>query len=157
MRRNIKPLELNSFLPYQLSLLSNTVSSTIAATYQDKFAISMPEWRLMMVLAEKPDISADDVCKRTHIEKSVISRAVGRLLERHLITRKFDEKDRRRSILRLSEAGMEIYGEVLPVAKSIEKSLFAGLSRQECKALSSLLNKLQERAATLADQEDKPG
>ncbi len=146
MCKHRKPLKLESFLPYRLSLLSNTVSGNIAATYQDKFGISMAQWRIIAVLAEYPNTSADEVCQRTQIEKSVVSRAIASLLERHLISRKFDKKDKRRSILRLSETGLTVYDEVMPVTETFEKKLLATLSREERKSLSSLLNKLQAGA-----------
>ena len=146
MKKHRKPLKLESFLPYRLSLLSNTVSANIAATYQDKFGISMPEWRIMAILAEYADISADDVCQRTRIEKSVVSRAVARLLRRHLISREFDKRDKRRSILRLSETGLSVYDEVMPVAEAFEHKLIAKLSREERNSLSTLLDKLQREA-----------
>jgi len=149
MKKHLKPLKLESFLPYRLSLLSNTVSANIAATYQDKFGISMPEWRVMAILAEYPDSSADDVCQRTQIEKSVVSRAVARLLKRHLISREFDVNDKRRSILRLSETGLSVYDEVMPVAETFEKKLIARLSKEERKSLSTLLDKLQREAGVI--------
>ena len=149
MKKHLKPLKLESFLPYRLSLLSNTVSASIAATYQGKFGISMPEWRVMAILAEYPDSSAYDVCQRTQIEKSVVSRAVARLLKRHLISRKFSENDRRRSILRLSETGLSVYDEVMPVAKTFELKLIAKLSKQERRSLSTLLDILQREASTI--------
>jgi DNA-binding MarR family transcriptional regulator len=149
MKKNRKPLKLGSFLPFRLSLLSNTVSANIAATYQDKFAISMSEWRIMAILAEYPDLSADEVCQRTQIEKSVVSRAVARLLKRHMIIRQIDDEDRRRSILRLSETGLSIYDEVMPVAEDFEKKLIAKLSKQERLTLLSLLDKLQKEAGSI--------
>lgn len=149
MRKNRKPLKLESFLPFRLSLLSNTVSANIAATYQDKFAISMSEWRIMAILAEYPDLSADEVCQRTQIEKSVVSRAVARLLKRHMIIRQIDDDDRRRSILRLSETGLSVYDEVMPIAENFEKKLIAKLSKQERLTLLSLLDKLQKEAGSI--------
>ena len=146
MKKNFKSLKLEDFLPYRLSLLSNTVSSSIAATYQDKFGISMPEWRIMAVLAEYPEISADQVCQRTQIEKSVVSRAVARLLNRHLLSRQFDENDKRRSILSLSTTGLAVYSEVMPVAEAFERRLLESFSASEKKSLDSLLLKLQTEA-----------
>lgn len=144
--RHRKPLRLESFLPYRLSLLSNAISGAIAAVYGDKFAISMPEWRIMMILAEYPDISADEVCRRTKIEKSVVSRAVARLLSRHLINRDVDEKDRRRSILRLSETGLSVYDEVMPIARNYEAELLADLTAEELEAFNDMIDKLMEKA-----------
>ena len=147
--RHRKPLRLESFLPYRLSLLSNAISGAIAAVYGDKFAISMPEWRIMMILAEYPDISADEACRRTKIEKSVVSRAVARLLSRHLINRDVDEKDRRRSILRLSETGLSVYDEVMPIARNYEAELLADLTAEELEAFNDMIDKLMEKANRL--------
>ena len=144
--RHRKPLRLESFLPYRLSLLSNAISGAIAAVYGDKFAISMPEWRIMMILAEYPDISADEVCRRTKIEKSVVSRAVARLLSRHLVNRDVDEEDRRRSILRLSGTGLSVYDEVMPIARNYEAELLADLTVEELEAFNGMIDKLMEKA-----------
>ena len=149
MKKHRNPLKLESFLPFRLSLLSNTVSTNIAAIYQDKFAISMSEWRIMAILAEYPDLSADEVCQQTKIEKSVVSRAVARLLKRHMIIRQFDDEDRRRSILRLSETGLSVYDEVMPIAENFEKKLIAKLSKQERLSLVNLLDKLQQEAGSI--------
>ncbi|HSJ79524.1 MAG TPA: MarR family transcriptional regulator, partial [Erythrobacter sp.] len=37
--------ELAGFLPYQLSVTSNAVSSLIAERYRKRFALKIPEWR----------------------------------------------------------------------------------------------------------------
>ncbi len=148
--RHRKPLQLESFLPYRLSLLSNAVSGAIAAVYGDKFAISMPEWRIMMILAEYPDVSADEVCRRTKIEKSVVSRAVARLLKRHFINREIDEDDRRRSILRLSETGLSVYDEVMPIARDYEAKLLSGLTAEEMETFNAMIDKLLEKASRIA-------
>ncbi len=141
-----KPLRLETFLPYRLSLLSNAVSGAIAREYGDKFAISMPEWRILMILAEYPGISADEVCQRTKIEKSVVSRAVARLLKRHFIQRDLDQNDRRRSILRLSETGLSVYDEVMPIARDYEKTLLANLDAEALDNFNTMIDKLLERA-----------
>ena len=146
-----KPLQLEAFLPYRLSLLSNAVSGAIAAVYGDKFAISMPEWRIMMILAEYPDVSADEVCRRTKIEKSVVSRAVARLLKRHLINRDIDEEDRRCSILRLSETGLSVYDEVMPIARDYEAKLLKGVTRKELEMFNSIIDKLMDKATHIND------
>ena len=144
-----KPLQLESFLPYRLSLLSNAISGAIAGVYGDKFAISMPEWRIMMILAEYPDVSADEVCRRTRIEKSVVSRAVARLLNRHLINREVDEKDRRRSILRLSETGLSVYDEVMPIARNYEAKLLSDLTDEELETFNAMIDRLMKKATEI--------
>ena len=140
-----QPLRLETFLPYRLSLLSNAVSGAIAREYGDKFAISMPEWRILMILAEYPGIAADEVCRRTKIEKSVVSRAVARLLKRHLVHRDLNANDRRRSILWLSKTGLSVYDEVMPIAREYEQQLLANLDAEELKTFNAMIDKLLKR------------
>ena len=72
-------LHLEKFLPYRLSVLSNTVSSAIAAAYFMNFGLSIPEWRVMAVLASTPGLSAAEVTARTAMDKVAVSRAVAAL------------------------------------------------------------------------------
>ena len=141
-----RPLQLEAFLPYRLSLLSNAISGAVAGVYGDKFAISMPEWRIMMILAEYPGVSADEVCRRTKIEKSVVSRAVARLFNRHLINRDRDENDKRRSRLQLSETGLTVYDEVMPIARDYEAKLLASLTTEELEIFNVIIDKLMDEA-----------
>ena len=107
-------LVLESFLPYRLSVLSNRVSSTIAAVYADRFSLTIPEWRVIAVLGRFPDLSAAELVQRTEMDKVAISRAVSRLLKTGRIRRQVFPGDRRRSLLELSKAGQKVYQQIVP-------------------------------------------
>ena len=98
-----KPLDLKKFLPYRLSIVNNKVSYNLGCMYADKFGMSTAEWRVMAVLGQEKDLSAEEVCTKTEMDKVTVSRAVTRMIEKKHIIRKFSEQDRRRSILRLSK------------------------------------------------------
>lgn len=142
-------LKLERFFPYRLSILSNKISSIIADTYKDKFAISITEWRIMAVLGEFPDISADEISARTQIEKSLISRSVSKLLKRKLIERDMAEDDRRRSMIRLSDTGNAVYEEIVPLSYQYERALLECFSEAEQKQFSHLIDRLYEHANSL--------
>src|SRR6476469_4722707 len=95
-------LELEGFLPYRLSVLSNRVSSAIARVYSERFALGVTEWRVMAVLGRYPDLSASEVAQRTAMDKVAVSRAVASLLASGRLQRDIHGDDRRRSVLRLS-------------------------------------------------------
>lgn len=135
-------LHLEGFLPFRLSVLSNTVSSAIAAAYFAHFGLSIPEWRVMAVLASNPGLSAAEVTARTAMDKVAVSRAVARLLERELLKRDIHGDDRRRSVLTLSEAGYSVYDEVAPMTLTCERHLLEPLSEDERATLSRLIDKL---------------
>lgn len=142
-------LQLERYLPYRLSILSNRVSSRIAETYGDKFALSITEWRIMAVLGEYPGVSADEVSLKTQIEKSILSRAINKLLARHFVAREFDPADRRRSMLSLTKTGKSVYDEIVPVAYQFEQALLECFSESERKQFSELVDRLYEHAEDL--------
>lgn len=135
-------LDLEHFLPYRLSVLSNRVSQTIAGAYARRFGIGITEWRVIAVLGRYPGLSANGVAARTAMDKVAVSRAVARLLDRGLLARDTHGEDRRRSVLALSEAGHRIYDEVVPLALAYERRLLAPLDEAERAQLDRLLRKL---------------
>ncbi|HCX10052.1 MAG TPA: MarR family transcriptional regulator, partial [Hyphomonas sp.] len=44
---NVSLLRLREFLPYRLSVLSNTISTRIASLYDREFGLSIWQWRVM--------------------------------------------------------------------------------------------------------------
>ena len=137
-------LDLDRFLPYRLSVLSNRISGAIAREYSQRFDLGVTEWRVMAILGRTPDLSANQVAQRAAMDKVAVSRAVARLLASGRIERDFDEDDRRRSVLRLSEAGYAIYDEVVPLALGFEQQVLGELPAQERALLFRLLDRLDE-------------
>jgi DNA-binding MarR family transcriptional regulator len=137
------PLELENFLPYRLSILSNAVSQAIADDYQRRFDLSMTEWRVMAVLARFDGLSAREVAERTLMDKVAVSRALAKLVETGWVTRATHDGDKRRSVLGLSEAGWAIHEVVAPMARDHERNLLSKLDDQEREWLVRILDKLQ--------------
>jgi len=144
-----KILTLERFLPYQLSVSSNKISGFFADIYQDKFALSITQWRIMAILGEYPGSSADDVSNKTQIEKSILSRAINKLLHRHLIQRVFCESDKRRSMLSLTDTGMDVYSEVVPLSYQYEQQLLDCFNLEERAQFNLLLEKLYQHTDSL--------
>ena len=138
-------LKLERFLPYRLSVLSNRISGEIAALYQDRFGISVTEWRVMAVLGRYPDVSAVEVAEHTAMDKVAVSRAVNALIERGLLLRDIHSDDRRRSVLSLSTDGFAIYDQIVPLARDYERRLLDSLSATEIKRFDALLDALLHR------------
>ena len=147
--RGAQVLRLENFLPYQLSVLANTVSRSIASAYSRKFGLSIPEWRVLAVLGRFPDISAKQVAELAAMDKVRVSRAVATLVAKKHIERRTHRRDRRYSILRHSARGHAIYERIVPLALGYERVLLDALTVDEHKALDRLLGKLQHVAVKL--------
>jgi DNA-binding MarR family transcriptional regulator len=139
-------LHLEKFLPYRLSVLSNTVSSAIAAAYFAHFGLTIPEWRVMAVLAANPGLSAAEVTARTAMDKVAVSRAVAALIAAGRLRRTTVPADRRRTHLALTPTGAGVYSRVVPVALEYERRLVAALSKRDRATLDRILRELLGRA-----------
>ena len=143
-------IKLEEFLPYRLSVLSNTVSNAIADGYKGRFGLSIPDWRVMAVLARLPGSSAQELVRWTRMDKVAVSRGVSRLVERGLLARVTSTEDRRRSELRLTAQGEQVYREIVPMARDYEARLLENISPEYRRLLDEILTDLQQAAERLA-------
>lgn len=148
-----RALILDDFLPYRLSFTSNLVSDTIAGTYEALFGLSIPEWRLVAVIAETGGITQQAIGARTRMDKVTVSRAAIALVGRELLVRRPNPADRRSHLLVLSDAGRALYAAIAPKALDLEARIFAGFEPEEVARFTAMLRRID--AVTLAlRQED---
>ena len=105
-------LRLDAFIPYRLSITSYLVSETIAGAYQALFGLSIPEWRVVAVIAEDEGMTQQQIGRRTRMDKVTVSRATIGLVDRGLVERRPHASDRRSQSLHLSAAGLRAVGHV---------------------------------------------
>jgi DNA-binding MarR family transcriptional regulator len=143
---NPPTLSLEHFVPYRLSVLANTVSAALAGAYARRFGLTIPQWRVIAVLARVPGLSAADVAERTAMDKVAVSRAVLGLTRAGRVSRKLAASDRRRSVLSLTSRGRAVYRRIVPLALAYERRLLAELSPVEQMQFVTLLARLQKRS-----------
>ncbi|HKJ16234.1 MAG TPA: MarR family transcriptional regulator [Xanthomonadales bacterium] len=150
----VNPTEfmLEEYLPYRLSLLSNTVSQGIADRYQQDHDISVTEWRVIVILGRFPGLAASDVVEKTAIDKVTISRAVRNLVDKGFLQRRIDKNDRRKLLLYLTRGkGKRVLESIVPLAAAYENELLASLSSGNRALLEEMMHTLQEKAEKLCE------
>jgi DNA-binding MarR family transcriptional regulator len=130
-------LELESFLPYRLYRLAETVSREFSRIYKERHGLTRPEWRTLSGLGERGTMTATELGEQSAMHKTKVSRAVAELERRRWLTRTPDEKDRRVEHLALTRAGLAAYREMVPLAKAFERELLARLNEDERAAIAS--------------------
>jgi DNA-binding MarR family transcriptional regulator len=141
-------LRLDDFIPFRLSITSNLVSETIAGTYQALFGLTIPEWRLIAVIAEEEGATQQRIGQRTRMDKVTVSRAAIALAARELIERRPNAQDRRSQRLHLSKSGRDLYALVAPKALELEQRILARFTAEEIATFTAMLARMD--AATLA-------
>ena len=139
-------LRLDDFLPYRLSVAANAVSDVVASSYQSRFGLSIPQWRLMAVLGEDGPMTPQALCARTVMDKVTVSRAAAALHERKLVERAPNASDGRSHRVGLSATGQDLYAQIAPLALAHEAGLLKTFTPFERATLQNLLRRLQAAA-----------
>jgi len=151
---NPPALSLDRFVPYRLSVLANTVSAALSGAYARRFGLTVPEWRVIAVLARAPGLSAAEVAARTAMDKVAVSRAVASLARGGRVRRAQATRDRRRSVLTLTSRGRSVYRRIVPLALAYEQRLLEALSADEQDQFGKLLARLLDRSLRLGPARD---
>ena len=150
-------LILGEFLPYQLSTTSNAVSEFIARSYRGRFGLKIPEWRVMAVLGERASATQRELVAATQMDKVTVNRASKALVDRGLIGRAPNETDGRSHHLALTPVGQELYGQIVPLALSVEAGIEGILDPGEAEQLVAILAKLRARVDEMERGADPAG
>ncbi len=141
-----RPLRLQDYLPYRLSVASNAVSRAIARAYERQFGLKIPQWRLLAVLADEGALTPQMLCGRTVMDKVTVMRAARGLLQRRLLTRLPNAEDKRSHLLMLTAAGQRLYQQIVPLALEYEAQLLAGIEPRDIVRFERMLRQIEQAA-----------
>ena len=137
-------LRLAGFVPFRLNRLAAEVSQHLSVIYRGRFALEIPEWRVMATVGQERGCTAQQIAASTRMHKTRVSRAIAQLRRRGLIERATSAQDRRALELRLSAAGRRMYAQLVPLALARERALLACLSPTQRRALLLGLERLEQ-------------
>ena len=142
-------LELETWLPYQCSVIVNLVSAQLAQLYEGRFGMTSHGWRMMAVLGRAAPLSAIELARMTAMDQVSVTRAISHLVDLGLVVRRTDAKDRRKVALRLSAKGRKAYETIVPRALELEENLLDGLTNAEVENVRRLMGHLFGNAVKL--------
>lgn len=143
-------LNVDDFLTFRLTRLSNALRTNLTKRYLEEFELSLPEWRLLALVARFAPMRFSEVTARSSMDKGQVSRTL-RVMATRGLTKMKTIKDRgSRStealaapvMVSITPKGTALYKAVLPVARRRQADLLLTLSESERVALSSIIDKL---------------
>lgn len=137
---------------YQFSIYADRYGRLLAGFYETTYGLSYSDWRLMAVLGVHPPMSASEAGKRTSLAPDKVTRTVDSLVEKGLVLRAPDKKDRRRVVLSLSAKGKRQFQAIDEVRYAIECELLSALGAAEVAALDAALQKIGGHVETMTAQ-----
>ena len=140
---------LEEFLPHRLSVVSARAHRLFARAYAERAGLSVPEWQVLSVLARSGDLCATDVARQAAMDKVKVSRAVRSLIERRLLRRAEDRRDRRVRRLAITPLGRRVQAGVTPLAHALESEMLGPLSAEDRDRLRAALSRLDRHLAAI--------
>lgn len=141
MENNID-FDLKDFLPYLLNLAAEEASLEFQVHYKKRYGMLRTEWRVLFHLGRYGEMTAREICDRSRMHKTKISRAVAKLEKRRFVKRTEVERDRRHAMLMVTDRGSTAYKDLVNVARDFDRKLVAQFSDEEEKILRACLTRL---------------
>lgn len=136
------PFDLERFLPYLLTQAAGMTGRSFSTVYRREFGMTQTQWRVMANLGKFGAMSAADICRLAHTEKTKVSRAVAALEGMGLLRRSRSDSDRRRENLSLTTEGQRALAHLGKLAEAYDRGLRARIGEDRARALETALRAL---------------
>lgn len=107
-----------------------------------RYNMTPSQYQALCALQEHPGIDQSELGKLIGQDRSTVSLVVQLLLDRGLIRRRVDARDKRRTNLSLSESGAQTLVHVAPAARRAQNRLLAALPEEARPGFLTLLHML---------------
>jgi DNA-binding MarR family transcriptional regulator len=127
----------------RFSQLRNQVNAFFTSALK-KMKIGPGEARLILYLKKNKSVLLKEAAQKTITDPAAITRAVENLINKNLVIRESDTKDKRCKIIQLNSRGKEVAKEIAKIQKKSAQCLFGVLTQKEKMYFLTIMKKLIE-------------
>jgi DNA-binding MarR family transcriptional regulator len=150
LTRSAASLNVEDFLTFRITRLSNALRTGLTKRYLEEFELSLPEWRLLALTARFAPLRFSEVTSRSSMDKGQVSRTLREMSKKGFVKMKSIRTPGSRAaealaapvMVSITPKGKALYASVLPVARKRQAEMLMTLSEAERVALYSILEKL---------------
>ncbi|OOG47342.1 MarR family winged helix-turn-helix transcriptional regulator [Polaromonas sp. A23] len=150
-----KAVDLEHYAPAYFTWIANKLSSGASQAYLAAFDVGIETWRVLVLLAIEPSLSAQRICKVIGMDKASVSRTFKSMQARGFITIGLDSEDGRLRVASITDAGREIHDRILDIALVRDRALMSVLAPEEREQLLSLLRRLHDNLPAVESSTSK--
>lgn len=118
--------EKNLFLKEQLCFPLYASSRMMIRMYKswlDPLNLTYPQYLVLLVLWEKNEVSMSFLCKKLYLNTNTLTPLVNTLIDKELLKKATDKKDKRSVIVNLTSKGKKLKKEASSIPESMAKNL----------------------------------
>lgn len=144
MTRTIDTYRLSTSFPYLLNRAGALIGEQFARRLAP-FGVTVPMYRVLAALHERADQRLTDLAAMTSIEVSTLSRLVGTLARKGLISRRRPPGDGRAVAIALTARGRTLVVKLIPIAVEFEDLAQRGRTAKEIAQMNRFLAETFDR------------
>ncbi len=142
--------KLTKSLPFMLLTITSRVTSAFAVELAED-RLTIPMYRVMAALIEREDQRLGELSEMIFMEITALSRLIGAMSSRGLVSRHRQEKDERSLRINITMQGRALVTKLIPRARHFEGIAVRGIEDAELELLSELLSKILVNVEELRD------
>lgn len=149
-----KPKSVTDLLSSRLLRLSNTLGLYSSRRYRSQFGVTLPEWRVLSIIALQKTTSARDISRALATDKAWVGQTVQKLERRGFVRRALDRQDGRRTLVSLTSQGKQVHDAIMANAQRRQERLLGRLGDDDARRLIASLDQLQAEADRMLEELD---
>jgi MarR family transcriptional regulator, organic hydroperoxide resistance regulator len=142
-------IDVKTALPFLLNRTGLRTAEVFTARDLDRHDITLPMYRVLATLTRHDDQRLGDLASLAGMEVSTLSRLIGSMQARRLVTRRRSGKDARAVRIRISDHGRSLTQKLVAAATSYEAAMTRNLVPRQVQELKRALAQIDETMAAL--------
>jgi homoprotocatechuate degradation regulator HpaR len=151
--RQVPMREFSRSLPMSLLRAREAVMRQFRPSLR-QHGLTEQQWRILRALAAIEAVEVTELARTAFLLGPSLSRILRDLEARHLIERKTDKADQRRSVVSISGKGLKLMASVAPTSEAIYAEITSRYGARRLAELQDMLGELEESLAGLDGVED---
>lgn len=134
-----------------LSFAANKFTEAASNHFKTNFGLGTVDWRMLLLLARTPGVTAAQAAKTMGVDKGTVSRSLSRLSDSDLISAGDLHANGRSRGMFLSPSGRAIHDRILESALKRQTHLLKDFNEAEAEALCNLLQRFTQNLESLIE------
>jgi MarR family transcriptional regulator, organic hydroperoxide resistance regulator len=141
--------DLRSTLPFLLNRIGVRMAELFAVRDLTRFGLTLSMYRVLVALLHQEDLRLGELAELTDMEVSTLSRLIGTMQARRLVSRRRSGKDARAVRIRSTDQGRTLASKLVSAAANYEEAVTESLGGRQLQELKRMLAQLNETVGAL--------
>lgn len=140
-------IDLDRYVPGLLTMVNSALTRGASAAYLSVYAVGIETWRILVMLAIEPQVTAQRMVQLLDADKGAISRTFKTMCAEGLLTLAPDAHDRRLRHAVITAKGRALHDRIVRLALLREDAALSVLSDAEVQTLRDVLRRINGNLA----------